>query len=128
MNLMVPGPPSPNDAKSRVGAREAARDMRAQEALEQTRRARFREKPSIQERVESVRAKLVGRNVQDTILLMEGVSDQERDIFLIAEETGQARKSIFARFGKPRKTVRNAYLSAVGLETRDQSADEAAEE
>lgn len=121
MQLMVPGPPVPNNSKSRVKAREEARLKRAQEAMEQSHRFRSRERPTLVAKVEAWKKKLAGRNVIDTISLIESQPDAEREIALLAEEFGQGRKSVLARW-RIRKTVREAYLSESGAAAKPEPA------
>lgn len=123
MQLMVPGPPVPNDSKSRVKAREEARLKRAQEAMEQSHRFRSRERPTLVAKVDAWKNKLSGRNVIDTISLIESVPDAERDVALLAEWDGPARKSVLGRFPVIRKTVRAAYLSERGEEPTEGDTD-----
>lgn len=114
-------------SKSRI--REEEREARYLEAVEaaERRNLRTRARNDIQTRVEDAMKKLSGRNAADTIAIIDQVSIRDRDVYLIAEEFGQARKSVQRQFNKPRRDVRDEYVRAAGLEVPNEpsEADEA---
>jgi hypothetical protein len=65
--------------------------------------------------VEKAKVVLAGKNVAGAIQTISGVSSADYDIYLIAEEFGQARQGVLKQFGPPRNTVRTAYLAEAGL-------------
>jgi hypothetical protein len=77
--------------------------------------------------VEAAQFKLAGANTAGAVQVIESASSADRDILLLAEEFGQARKGVLRQFGPVRSGVRAAYVQAAGLTTPNESPDGAKE-
>lgn len=108
------GTAEPVAYSSRWEQRDAQRKANAKVAREAAQRRASKPKASLVERVEAAKVKLEGVNVAGAIALIQAVSPQDYDIYLLAEQHGQARRGVVQQFGAPRGTVERAYLEEVG--------------
>lgn len=121
---------SPTPYTSRWEERDARRKANAQVAREAAQR-RAGKKASLVERVAKAQKKLGAVNTAGAIQLIQEVSPADYDVYIIAEETGQARRGVLKQFGAPRNSVKLQYLEEVGgagLGSPNQSPDGAEEE
>lgn len=68
-----------------------------------------RQRETVDDKVATAVLKLRGCNVPTAISLIQSMSTQDRDIYLLAEETGSNRSSILRAFPAVRKAVRFAF-------------------
>ncbi len=116
--VVADGPPM-----SRTEIRELRRQESSRIALEATRaRAASKRHGNINDRVEAARFKLNGQNVAQAIQTIELTSPADRDIYLLAESSGQGRVGILRAFGPVRRSVREAYLQAAGTDASPNEA------
>jgi hypothetical protein len=103
------------DSKKRAADREAHRaELHAAELALSQARLRNRKAQSIEDRVTAAALKLRGANATATVAIIEGCNSRDRDIYLLAEEIGQARKTVLQQFPSVRKSVRAAYFGTEG--------------
>lgn len=116
------------DGRARILSRQEERERGAAIAFDaaQRRQARARSN-TVAQRVDAAKGVLKGRSVADSFSIIDAVRPLDRDIYLIAEEAGAARKSVLVRYGKIRKDVQEQYVSEVGLKTPEQTPDGAEE-
>ena len=97
--------------EQREAQRKAAHDLARSAAHA---RAAKKSKADIGAQVQAAQKQLAGTNVSGAINLIESQSSTGRDIFLLAEEFGLARKGVLRGFGPVRSVVRAAYVQTVG--------------
>lgn len=56
---------------------------------------------------EDARKALEGRNAPEVVQVLEHLSPNEQELYLIAEERGAGRKSVLEKFPKPRQEIRD---------------------
>lgn len=113
---------------SRWEARDAQRKENARIAREAAAARHGRKKASLVERVEAAKEKLATANVAGAIDIIQNVSSQDYDFYIIAERTGQARRGVLRAFGPPRNTVEQQYLAEAGLGSPDHTPHDGVEE
>lgn len=79
--------------------RWAARERRRLEASAAAKARAQKNKKSLFRRVQDAAEKLEGRNVADTVALIEMQSPQDREVYILAEERGQNRVSVIRNAG-----------------------------
>lgn len=95
-------------------ARWAGREQRRLEAQEAAKRRSEKNRKSIYARVDEAKDKLKGRNVQDTIALIELASPADREVLVLAEELGANRATVLRNPGfAVSNAVREEYARAV---------------
>lgn len=101
------------DSKARMRDREARREANfaAERAAMDARRLKVHN-DTVQDRVFQAVKRLRGANASATMAIIEGCSTRDRDVYLIAEEIGQNRKTVLRNFPKPRKAVRLAFFGS----------------
>lgn len=102
-----------HDSHQRMLDRMAAREANAaaDRALMEANTAR-RVKMTLDERVTTAKRKLEGTNVQQAIGVISALSDADRDVYLLAEETSAKRATVLRAFPKPRTATRAAYFGS----------------
>jgi hypothetical protein len=113
MQKMTSAPPTVNDAKGRVAQREAERQARSAEAMDQSNRAQMRLAKSIVMRVEAAKRRLSGLNVSEAVQVIEYANLQDRNILLLAESLGQNRAGVFVATSPVSPKLRQEYDDAV---------------
>ncbi len=115
--------------ESRWAARDAQRQANSKLAFEAAQaRARRRQSISLTDRVDAAKERLAGVNTAGAIQLIQSVSTADYDVYLIAEEYGQARRGVLKQFGAPRNSVKTAYMAEAGLASPDHTPDEGVKE
>lgn len=113
---------------SRWEERDARRKENARIAREAAQRRAARGKDvTLVDRVEKAKVKLAGTNVAGAIQVIQSVSPQDYDIYLLAEKYGAARRGVLQQFGAGRKSVETAYLAEAGLASPEESLEEGKE-
>ena len=109
-------------------SRWAERDARRQEnkrLAQDAAAGRARRKTvTLPGRVETAKARLAQTNVAGAIQVIQSVSSQDYDIYLLAEQYGQARGGVLKQFGEPRGTVKQRYILEAGLGSQSSEGSE----
>jgi hypothetical protein len=80
-------------------ARWAGRERRRLEAEEAVRSRAQKNHQTMLQQVEKATHQLQGRNAAETVQLIEMQSEHDREVFILAEELGQARSTVLSRAG-----------------------------
>jgi len=128
MRTMTSASPTQNETGAeRIARRLAFRQQSIDEAMSAHKAAneRLRGEHDIVSEVDAARKRLTPLNVAMSMEVIEAASDHERDILLIAEETGKNRKGMLQHFPPAQRVVKAAYEAAlaqrVGQEAPEQS-------
>jgi hypothetical protein len=118
-----PGPgKEPSPALPR-GQRWAMRERRRLEAAEAARQRNQANRKSIFQQVEAAGKQLSGRNMPDTLRLIEMQSPHFRDFYILAEEEGQNRKGVLSALPPCTQKTREKYEAEKAVIEEVQSAD-----
>jgi hypothetical protein len=114
---MALDPEGPKTAVSSRGAtRFAIREENKRLATEASYARSRRAKATLAERVDKAKERLAQVNAGGAIQVIQSVSSQDYDVYLLAEEFGQARRGVLKQFGNGRATVRQQYLDEIAEE------------
>lgn len=105
--------PAQRPYTSRWEERDARRKAAAKVASDASLARAHRAKDSLVQRVEKAKDKLNGVNAAGAIQLIQSVSSQDYDVYLLAEQHGQARRGVLKQFGAPRGSVKRQYLEDI---------------
>jgi len=98
---------------SRWAERDARRQANKDAAKAASDARSRRKKETLVERVEKAKERLDTVNVGGAIAVIQSVSSQDYDVYLLAEMHGQARRGVLKQFGAPRGTVERQYLDDI---------------
>lgn len=125
--LMTSDPEPTAPHVSRWAERDARRRANSQIAIDAMEARGRRAKDTLVQRVAKAKERLLGTNTAGAIQLIQAVSPQDYDVYLLAERHGQARKGVLKQFGAPRGSVERQYLADIDEEAPEVPTEEQGE-
>ena len=114
---------------SRWAERDARRRANSQLARDAAVARSRKPRASLAARVEAAKVVLAGKNATGALQTIQTTSPQDRDVYILAEQYGQARRGVLKLLGPPRNSVKEQYLAEVAsLEPDEANEAEGVEE